>query len=185
LVVFAKRPGDPGDLAEGSMYRTLFLLPALVLQAQESAVPGAVEVRPGIFVLRGAPNEGTCAAIKKLGITRVVDLRRDGEPNMNCESESSRMQELNIQYLRYAVGKAPSASDFDFLRMLLKDLPKGSKMLIHCGNGNRAAAMVCPWLVLDKGLPLDEALRISKAAGLQLPETEEAVRRYITAKMNA
>jgi protein tyrosine phosphatase (PTP) superfamily phosphohydrolase (DUF442 family) len=184
-VVFAKQPGDPGYIAEGSMYRTLFLLPALVLQAQDSAVPGAVEVRPGIFVLRGAPNEETCAAIKKQGITRVVDLRRDGEPNLNCQLESVRMQEIGVQYLRYAVGKTPPAGDFDFLRSLLKDLPKGTKVLIHCGNGNRAAAMVCPWLVLDKGLPLEEAIRISKAAGLQLPETEEAVRRYIGHKMSA
>ncbi len=168
------------------MSRALFLLlPALVLQAQDSAIPGAVEVRLGIFVLRSAPDEGTCAAIKKQHITHVLDLRRDGEVNLNCESEASRLQEMEIQYVRYAVGKAPPAGDFDFIRSFLNDLPRGAKVLVHCDNGNRAAAVICPWLVLDKGMPLEEALRIAKGAGLQLPETEGAVRRYIASKGRA
>jgi protein tyrosine phosphatase (PTP) superfamily phosphohydrolase (DUF442 family) len=168
------------------MSRTLFLLlPALVLQAQDSAIPGAVEVRSGVFVLRGAPNEETCAAIKRQRVTHVVDLRRDGEPSLNCESESIRMQEIGVQYMRYAVGKVPPAGDFDFLRAFLRDLPRGAKVLLHCNNGNRAAAVVCPWLVLDKGLPVEEAMRTAKGAGLQLPETEEAVRRYLGSKGRA
>ncbi len=168
------------------MSRMVFLLlPVLMLQAQETTIPGAVEVRPGIFILRGVPNEGTCAAAKKQRITHVIDLRRDGEPNLNCESESVRMQELGVQYLRYAVTKNPPAGDFDFLRSFLKDLPKGSRVLLHCSNGNRAAAVVIPWLVLDKGLPVEEALRIGRMAGLQLPQTEEAVRRYLGSKGRA
>jgi protein tyrosine phosphatase (PTP) superfamily phosphohydrolase (DUF442 family) len=168
------------------MSRTLFLLlPALVLQAQNPAVPGATEVRPGVFVLRGVPNDATYFAIKVQRITHVVDLRRDGEPNLNCEAESMRMQELGAQYMRYAVGKVPPAADLDFLRAFIKDLPKGSKVLVHCGDGNRAAAVVCPWLVLDKGMHLEEALRVSREAGLQLPETEEAVRRYLSSKGRA
>jgi protein tyrosine phosphatase (PTP) superfamily phosphohydrolase (DUF442 family) len=159
------------------------LLPALVLQAQDSAIPGAVEVRPGIFVLRGVPGDETCAAIKRQRITHVIDLRRDGEANLNCEFEASRMQDMGIQYVRYAVSKTPPAGDFDFLRAFFRDLPKGSKVLIHCGDGNRAAAMICPWLVLDKGVPIEKALRMAKDAGLQLPETESAVRRYIASKV--
>jgi protein tyrosine phosphatase (PTP) superfamily phosphohydrolase (DUF442 family) len=160
----------------------LLLLPALMLQAQDSAIPGAVEVRPGIFVLRGVPDQETYAAIKRSHITHVIDLRRDGEPNLNCELESSRMQDLGIQYLRYAIGRTPPTGDFDFLRSILRDLPRGAKVLLHCGDGNRAAAVVCPWLVLDKGMPVEEALRIAKGAGLQLPETEQAVRHYIGSK---
>ena len=162
------------------MSRTLFLLlPALVLQAQDVAIPNAVELRPGVFVLRGFPDPETCAAMKRQRITHVVDLRRDGEPNQNCESESMRMQELGIQYMRYAIGKTPPAGDFDFLRSFLKDLPRGSKVVFHCSNGNRASAAVLPWLVLDKGVPLEEAMRMAKIAGLQLPETEEALRQYV------
>jgi protein tyrosine phosphatase (PTP) superfamily phosphohydrolase (DUF442 family) len=158
---------------------SLLLLPALVLQAQDSVIPGAVEVRTGVFVLKGTPNETTCQALKKHHFTHVIDLRRDDEPNLNCESESAKMTDLGIHYQRYALAKAPPDADFDFLRTLLRDLPKGSRVLLHCSNGNRAAAIVCPWLVLDKGMPMSEALRISMEAGLQLPETQAAVRRYL------
>ncbi len=165
------------------MSRALFLLlPALVLQAQDSVIPRAVEVRPGVFVLKGLPSEETCVALKKNRFTHVVDLRRDGEPSLNCEAESMRMQSLGIQYLRYAINTAPPAADFDFLRSFLKDLPKGSRVLFHCGDGNRAAAAVCPWLVLDKGMPLEEAVRVVKRAGLQRADTEEAVRRYLSSR---
>jgi protein tyrosine phosphatase (PTP) superfamily phosphohydrolase (DUF442 family) len=168
------------------MSRTLLLLlPALMLQAQDSVIPGAVEVRSGVFVLRGAPNDQTCAALKKHHFTHVIDLRQDGEPSLNCESESIRMQEIGVQYMRYAIGKKPPAGDFDFLRTFLRDLPRGAKVLLHCSNGNRAAAAVCPWLVLDKGMPVEEAMRIAKGAGLQLPETEEAVRHYLSGKGRA
>jgi protein tyrosine phosphatase (PTP) superfamily phosphohydrolase (DUF442 family) len=166
------------------MSRTLLLLlPALVLPAQDSGIPGAVEVRSGIFVLRGAPNEATCLAIKKQHITHVVDLRRDDEADADCQGESSRLHDLGVAYQRYALAKAPPPDDFDFLRQILRELPKGSRVLIHCSNGNRAAAVVCPWLVLDKGLSLEEALRIAREAGLRLPETEEAVRRYLGSRV--
>jgi hypothetical protein len=42
--------------------------------------------------------------------------------------------------------------------------------------------VACVWLVMDKGMPLEEALRITKAAGLQMPETENAVRQYVAQK---
>ncbi len=160
----------------------ILLLPALILQAPQSAIPGAAEVRPGVFVLKGLPNDTICAAIKKQHITHVIDLRRDTEPNLDCESEASRLQELDVQYLRYAIGIAPPAGDFDFLRAIIRDLPRGSKVLIHCSNGNRAAAAVCPWLVLDKGMTVDEAIAVSRTAGMKAPATEAAVRRYLSSK---
>jgi hypothetical protein len=163
----------------------LLLLPALVLPAQAFDLPGATEVRPGLFVLKGATDEATRATMKRLHITHVIDLRRDGEPNLDCEQESSSLQDLGIQYLRYAITRTPPAVDFDFLRAFLRDLPRGTKVVIHCNDGNRASAVACAVLVMDKGVPLAEALRISRDAGLKFPETESALRRYLGSKGKA
>jgi len=164
------------------MYRSLLLLvPALMLQAAESPIPGAMEVRPGVWVLRGVPSEEALTAMKRQRITHVVDLRRDGEGNLNCEAEASRLGALEIQYIRFAISPTPQNGDFDFLCSFVKDLPPRSRVLFHCGDGNRAAAAVCPWLVLAKGLPMEEAIQIAKTAGLQLPATEQALRRYFSA----
>jgi protein tyrosine phosphatase (PTP) superfamily phosphohydrolase (DUF442 family) len=150
-----------------------------VLSAQDSAIPRAVEVRAGVFVLRGTPDEDTCQAMKRQKISHVIDLRRDEEPNLTCQSESTRLADLGIQYMRYAIGRAPLDSDFDFLRMLIREMPKGSRVLVHCADGNRAAAAVCPWLVLELGMPMAEAMRLADTAGLRLPDTEAALRRYL------
>ena len=81
------------------------------------------------------------------------------------------------------MGKIPQADDLDFVRTLLREMPRGAKVLLHGSNGNRAAAVVIPWLVLDRGMPLEEAMRIAKISGLQLPETEQAVRHYLAKKL--
>ena len=175
--------GLPGYVAEGAMSRTLlFLLPALVGQVQGASLPGAVEVLPGVFVLRGTPSEDVYAGLRAQRFSRVIDLRRDGEPNLDCDREASRLAAMDVQYIRYAISRTPPAGDFDFLRSLLRDLPRGSKVLIHCDDGNRAAAVACSWLVLDTGLPVEEALKLGKTAGLKFPETEDALRRYLRAK---
>ena len=161
---------------------TILLLPALLLTATQSPIPDAVEVRPGVFVLRGAPDPGTCAALKQAHITHVIDLRRDTEPNLNCQAEASHLQDLGIHYIRYAISRTPPPGDFDFLHQLLRDLPRGSRVLLHCDDGNRAAAVACTWLVLDKGLPVEQALAIAHQAGLRFPETEAAVRKYLHSK---
>ena len=157
----------------------LLLWPGVALLAQAPAIPGATEVARGVFVLRGAPTPAVCAALKAQRITHVVDLRRDDEPDVDCTSEARRMTELGIHYLRYALRSVIPAEDFDFLRGFLQGLPGGSRVLFHCAAGNRAAASVCPWLVLDRGMPLEEALRVAREAGLTEPETEGSVRDYL------
>jgi protein tyrosine phosphatase (PTP) superfamily phosphohydrolase (DUF442 family) len=157
------------------------LLPALVAQAPQSVIPGAVEVSPDVFVLKGTPHQGLCEVLKKEHVVRVIDLRRDDEPNIRDDSEGSRLQVLGIQYLRFTVGRTPSTSDFDFLRTLLNETPRGARILIHCSNGNRAAAAVCPWLVLDKGKSVEEAFAIARDAGLKYQDTEASIRKYLAA----
>lgn len=159
----------------------ILLLPALFLQAPQSVIPGTVEVAPGVFVLKGTPHEGLCEILHKEHVVRVIDLRRDDEPNVDCDSEGSRLQAHGIQYLRFTVGRAPSIADFDFLRTLLNDLPSGTRMLIHCSNGNRSAAAVVPWLVLDKGRTIPEAFALAREAGLKGADTEAAIRKYLAA----
>ena len=157
----------------------LFIVPALMLMSFDSSIPGAVEVRRGVYVLQGLPSAAVCEAMRRQRITHVVDLRRDGEPDLDCQAEASRMMDMDVRYLRYAIGKVMPAEDFDFLRAFLRDLPARSQVVLHCNNGNRAAAVVVPWLVLDRGMPLEEALRLAHEAGLRLPETEAAVRNYV------
>lgn len=162
----------------------LILLPALMLQAPASALD-ATEIQPGIFVLKTGPTLATYAALKNARITHVVNLRRDGEEGFDSDGESIALNAAGVAYIRLAVGKAPSRDDLDLFRMILGDLPRGAKVLVHCGDGNRAAGALCAWLVLDRGLKLEAAMALSKQAGLALPETEGAVRKYLGGKLKS
>ena len=144
-----------------------------------------MEVQPGFFVLKTAPGPVTYAALQKAGITHVVNLRRDGEHGFDSDRESAEVTAAGALYVRLAIGKSPSRDDLDLFRMILGDLPSSAKVLVHCGDGNRAAGALCAWLVLDKGLKLEEAMALSKQAGLALPETEKAVRKYLGGKLKS
>ena len=52
-------------------------------------------------------------------------------------------------------------------------------MLLHCGTANRVGAMIYAWLVLEKRLPPEEALKRAKAAGLRQPELIEKVTKLV------
>jgi hypothetical protein len=157
----------------------LFALAALVLGASEQPIPEAVEVQSGVFVLKGGATPELYPALKRQRITHVIDLRNDGEIAPKSAFRSTVLQEMNIQYMRYATGRIPPTVDLDFIRTLLKGLPKNARLVVTCVNGSRAAAALCPWLVLDQGVPLEEAMAASQRAGMQMPEMESAVRSYV------
>lgn len=166
------------------MRRSLFpILPALMLSASASPIPEAVEMRPGIFILKGGAAPGIYAALKRQNITHVIDLRNDGEVTPASAFKITTLQEMKVHYMRYATSRVPPVVDLEFIRTLLRDFPKGSRIVVTCNNGNRAAAVICPWLVLDQHLPMEEVLTASRHAGLTVPETEAAIRGYVEPRL--
>ena len=160
---------------------TLFLLPALIVQAPVQGPSTLLEVSPGVYVLKGVPTAGTYADVKRLRIKHVIDLRRDGDALPEPEAETAALGEVGADYMRYAITRNPPAGDLDFLRGILSGLPRNERVLIHCTDGNRAGAAVCPWLVLDRGMKLEEAVKVCRQGGMVYPETEAAVRKYLAA----
>jgi len=160
---------------------TLLFLPALIAQAPVQAPSTLLEVSPGIYVLKGIPTPGTYAEVKRLRIKHVLDLRRDGDSQPEPDAETEALADVGADYTRYAISRTPPGGDLDFLRQILRGMPRGERVLIHCTDGNRAGAAVCPWLVLDRGMKLDEAIKVCRQGGMVYPETEAAVRKYLGA----
>ncbi len=158
----------------------LLLQPALV--APEPPRAALVELRPGLFSLNGAPSPELYRLVKQHRITHVIDFRTDGELGPDGALENERIQELGSVYMRFALAEAPPAADFVSIRTLLQGLPAGSRVLVHCATGNRAAAALCPWLVLDRGMAAPEALQACRQAGMHMPSTDEAVRNYLSTR---
>lgn len=155
------------------------LLPVLLVQAP--AAPPIVELAPRLYVLKGAPNPATYQALVEAHITYVIDLRRDGEPGANQAAECAALAAKGIHYYRYAISAAPPRADFQRLREIIRELPAGARILIHCGDGNRASAVVCAWMVMDRNYQVDQALELAHGGGLRRTDTEEALRGYLKA----
>jgi protein tyrosine phosphatase (PTP) superfamily phosphohydrolase (DUF442 family) len=138
-----------------------------------------MEVRPGTFVLNGPMTHEVIVAMKAAKITHVINLREDDEPGFNAEKECSDVGDSGVSYCRVALGRAPSKEDFDLFRMVRRELPGNSRVLIHCSNGNRAAAATCAWMVMDVHMNPEDAIALAKQAGMVHAETEKALRRYL------
>lgn len=159
----------------------LVLVPALVAQAPVPPGPEMVEAARGVYILKGAPTAGTFAELKSRHISQVIDVRREGDSLPDPEVEGRTLQEMGVAYTRYAISRTPPAGDLDFLREILQGVPRGERILIHCTDGNRAGAALCPWLVLDRGMKAEEALQACRKGGMVVPETEAVVRKYLAA----
>jgi rhodanese-related sulfurtransferase len=154
-----------------------------MLSASPNPIPGAVEMMPGIFILKGGATPAIYPALKRQHITHLIDLRNDSEITPQSAFVVTTLQEMKVHYMRFATSRVPPVADLDFIRALLKDFPKGARIVVTCNNGNRAAAAVCPWLVLDQGMPMEEVLVASHQAGLTVLETEEAIRGYLKERL--
>ncbi|HJV89588.1 MAG TPA: sulfur transferase domain-containing protein [Holophagaceae bacterium] len=159
------------------------VLPALIAfqaPAQAPALAGAVEVRPGLFVVLGTPSDETFAGLKAAGITHVLNLRTDAEGDFSANAAAA--QAAGAAYDRCPVDREPSAAALDAFRAKLKALPKGARVLVHCASGNRAAGALFTAWVLDEGLTEEAALALAKQAGLHSPVTEAAAKAYVAAR---
>ena len=157
----------------------LLLIPAFVLAAPNPGLPGAMEVSPGNFVLKGPMTPAVIEAMKRAKITHVINLREDGESGFDASEECSAFSETGIVYCRVALGRAPTKDDFDLFRMVRKDMPENARVLIHCADGNRAAATACAWMILDAKTNSEEAIAIAKQAGMVRADTEKSLRKYL------
>jgi protein tyrosine phosphatase (PTP) superfamily phosphohydrolase (DUF442 family) len=158
---------------------------SLQVQAQAQApappaIPGAVEVRPGLFVA-GATTPEMLGALKARGVTAVLNARLDGEADSAADRKF--LDEQGIRFLQCPVGREPDARTLDAFRAAFRALPRSpGAVLLHCSSGNRVAGALYAAWVLDEGMEPGAALALAKRAGLRNPATEAAVKAYVAAQ---
>ncbi len=167
-----------GSEAEAAEARVDFSRVTDTLEAVDA--PGIEKVHSvsGVF-LAGQPDESGFDAAKKGGIATVIDLRHDGEIELD---ERALVEKLGMTYLHLPWNGAEELTDevFDRAREMLKSAEK--PILLHCKSANRVGAVWLPHRVLDGGLSVDDAVTEAKAVGLKATEYEQKARDYIERK---
>ncbi len=148
------------------------------LKTVEAAGFEKIQTVSGIF-LAGQPDESGFQAAKVGGLKTVINLRHDGETELN---EKQVVEDLGLNYVHLPWNGAEELTDkiFDEVRESLKSAEK--PILLHCKSANRVGAVWLPFRVLDEGVGVEKAVEEAKIVGLKKAEYEAKARDYISRK---
>ena len=89
--------------------------------------------------------------LKKLGYKSIINLRESSETGANVEASGAAARGAGIKYVHIPMNRNtpdPAVAD-QFLKAIVD--PAGQPVFVHCGSGNRAAAMwMIKRMVVDK-----------------------------------
>jgi len=141
-----------------------------------AAVPNAAEPIAGI-VTGGQPGAADLAALHAAGCEVVVDNRDPMEPRPFDEPATVRaagMEYVNIPIVH-------GAATVDTIRQMHEAVKQlaGKKALLHCSSGNRTAAALIPYLILDKKMEEEAAVEVAMKMGLRSAELMELALAYV------
>jgi uncharacterized protein (TIGR01244 family) len=122
----------------------------------------------------GATGPEGVAELKKLGYASIINLRLETETGADIQAATAAANVAGIRYVHIPMNGAspdPAAAD-SFLKAIVE--PLNQPVFVHCGSGNRAAAMwMIKRLVVD-GWDADRAAVEAAALGLR----NEALKKF-------
>jgi len=141
-----------------------------------AGLPNAAEPVPG-WITGGQPTEQQLKAFKSAGGEVVVDNRDPMEPRPFDEPATARAAGLEYVSLPIVHG-AVTTDTMKQVHQALKRLER-KKALLHCSSGNRTAAALIPYLMVDKKMEQDDAVDTAMRAGLRSAELMELALEYV------
>ncbi len=141
-----------------------------------SGLTNAAEPVAG-WVTGGQPTEKQLRDFKAVGGEVVLDNRDPMEPRGFDEPAVVRAAGLEYELLPIVHG-AVTLDIMQQMHQMAQQL-EGRKALLHCSSGNRTAAALIPYFVLNKGLTQDEAIQKAMGMGLRSAELMELATDYV------
>lgn len=146
----------------------------VAMHAQEVTKPTVAGVRnfaklESTIACGGATTPEGIAELKKLGYNSIINVREASENGANIEAATAAAKEAGVKYVHLPMnGQSPDPAVADrFLEAVLA--PANQPVFVHCGSGNRAAALwMVKRLVVD-GWDAERAGTEAAALGLSNP----------------
>jgi len=146
------------------------------LLAAFAGLPNVAEPVPG-WITGGQPTEQQIKAFKSAGGEVVLDNRDPMEPRPFDEPASVRASGLEYQSLPIVHG-AVTLDTMKRMHEMARRL-EGRKVLMHCSSGNRTAAALIPYLMIENGLAEQAATEKAMQMGLRSAELLELAMEYV------
>lgn len=149
---------EPAEPAQGSAEAEV--------EAKEAApesLPGEATLAEGVIVA-GQPTAEQLKALPDRGIELVVNVRGEDEPGFLAD-EAAIVEGAGMSYVHWDAGKGADALTEENAKKLGEALDKGGPVLVHCGSGNRAAALYALKTVVVDGKSAEEATELVEESG--------------------
>ena len=140
-----------------------------------AGLPNAAEPVPG-WVTGGQPTEQQLKAFKAAGGEVVLDNRDPMEPRSFDEPATVRadgLEYISVPIVHGAVTTATMKQMHSTLKWL-----EGKKALLHCSSGNRTAAALIPYMMIEKKMEQEDAVDLAMSIGLRSAELMEIAVTY-------
>lgn len=127
-------------------------------------------------LVNGQISPGDVAELKALGVTLIVNNRRDGEDVGQPESDDieAAAKAAGIDYRHVPIARGMGPSDVEAMREAIHAAGDG-KMFAFCRSGNRSTLA---WAVAksEDGVPREELERCASQAGFDLGPVAHLIR---------
>ncbi len=145
------------------------------LLAALAGLPNLAEPVPG-WATGGQPTEQQLKAFKAAGGQVVLDNRDPMEPRPFDEPATVRA--AGLEYISLPI--VHGAVTTDTMKQMHQTLRKleGRKVLLHCSSGNRTAAALIPYMMLEMRMEQDDAADLAMSIGLRSAELMEIAVQY-------
>lgn len=138
-------------------------------------IPFAACPLPGVATA-GQPSAAAWPELASAGYRTVVDLRAAEEPRDHDEPASVRAAGLDYVPIPVSQQTLRDAT-FDAFREVVRD-PARRPIFVHCASSNRVGALLLPYFALDERMPLADATRLAREAGLRNPDLQQLAADY-------
>lgn len=151
------------------------------MDALTRTIPNASWPLPTVMTA-GQPTPGQLRQLAEAGIATIIDIRPPAEPRGFDEPRA--VAEAGMKYeLLPVTGHTLNAATFDAFRTLLRERGD-APVVVHCASANRVGAVMIPYLVLDEGRTMEEAVTMAGRIGLRSPEMLALARDYVASRTN-
>ena len=128
------------------------------------------------WVTGGQPTAEQLTAFKQAGGQVILDNRDPMEPRPMDEPAAAKAAGLEYISLPIVHG-AVTADTMQRFHDTVKKL-EGKKVLMHCSSGNRTAAALIPYFMIDQGMEQEEAVELAMQSGMRSAELMEIALEY-------
>jgi uncharacterized protein (TIGR01244 family) len=130
----------------------------------------------------GQPSEEDIAALKAAGFRKIINLRRDGEPNqpLDPKAEGAAAARAGLDYVHIPVDPKnlhPSSAEAVAKAIEASDGP----VFVHCAAGGRGVSHALIAEAKAQGRSADDVLK--KAAEIGSPITDEGFIAFVRASL--